>query len=176
MMRNSLSRRAATARSTARSAVFLTILLFAATGIALAGDPVHTPGKSSLCPLHKAPMRGVVVPIRYGMPVWDRKYEDAKRQFFPCANEGSVLGGCVVTGKSPKKGTALVCEKCNQARSQWFAGMDANHDGVVSRAEWRGDEASFGRLDRNHDGVLSRKEMEARQNFQEVMDDLMRKQ
>ncbi len=33
--------------------------------------------------------------------------------------------------------------------------QDADEDGVISRAEFSGDDASFARLDRNHDGVLS---------------------
>lgn len=56
-----------------------------------------------------------------------------------------------------------------------FVRMDANHDGVISRAEWSRGKNSFGRLDRNRDGVLTRKEMEDRQNFREVHEDLMRK-
>lgn len=33
--------------------------------------------------------------------------------------------------------------------------MDADNDGVVTRAEWRGNEQSFREHDTNHDGVLS---------------------
>lgn len=33
--------------------------------------------------------------------------------------------------------------------------QDADGDGVISRAEFAGDDAAFARLDRNHDGVLS---------------------
>ncbi|HEX7809590.1 MAG TPA: deiodinase family protein, partial [Thermoanaerobaculia bacterium] len=33
--------------------------------------------------------------------------------------------------------------------------QDADGDGVISRKEFSGDDASFARLDRNHDGVLS---------------------
>jgi hypothetical protein len=36
-----------------------------------------------------------------------------------------------------------------------FHGLDRNRDGVVSRAEWRGNDQSFRNQDRNHDGVLS---------------------
>jgi Ca2+-binding EF-hand superfamily protein len=35
------------------------------------------------------------------------------------------------------------------------ANMDANHDGRVTRDEWRGSRAAFDRLDGNRDGVLS---------------------
>jgi hypothetical protein len=36
-----------------------------------------------------------------------------------------------------------------------FAGMDQNGDGVITRAEWRGNYQSFSNQDRNNDGVLS---------------------
>jgi hypothetical protein len=36
-----------------------------------------------------------------------------------------------------------------------FAGMDRNGDGIITRAEWRGNYQSFSNQDRNNDGVLS---------------------
>ena len=39
-----------------------------------------------------------------------------------------------------------------------FRWMDANHDGRVTKAEWRGEAAKFARLDRNHDGVVTLEE------------------
>jgi hypothetical protein len=39
-----------------------------------------------------------------------------------------------------------------------FRWMDANHDGRVTKAEWRGDAAKFAHLDRNHDGVVTLEE------------------
>jgi hypothetical protein len=36
-----------------------------------------------------------------------------------------------------------------------FAGMDVNHDGRITRDEWRGNDNSFARHDWNGDGVLS---------------------
>ena len=33
--------------------------------------------------------------------------------------------------------------------------MDRNRDGVITRAEWRGNEVSFRQHDRNSDGVLA---------------------
>jgi hypothetical protein len=44
---------------------------------------------------------------------------------------------------------------------QRFRGMDRNHDGVISRAEWRGNDRSFAVHDTNHDGVLSGDEVRA---------------
>lgn len=36
-----------------------------------------------------------------------------------------------------------------------FHGLDTNHDGRISRAEWRGNDTSFANHDWNRDGVLS---------------------
>src|SRR5678815_4698332 len=36
-----------------------------------------------------------------------------------------------------------------------FQGMDTNHDGVITRAEWRGNDRSFRNHDWNGDGRLS---------------------
>jgi hypothetical protein len=36
-----------------------------------------------------------------------------------------------------------------------FKGMDRNHDGRISRDEWRGNDRSFEKKDTNGDGVLS---------------------
>jgi Ca2+-binding EF-hand superfamily protein len=41
-----------------------------------------------------------------------------------------------------------------------FRGMDTDHDGVITRAEWRGDDQSFREHDLNHDGVLSGREVD----------------
>jgi hypothetical protein len=41
-----------------------------------------------------------------------------------------------------------------------FHGLDTNHDGVVTRAEWKGDGRSFAKHDWNHDGVLSGAEVD----------------
>jgi EF hand len=41
-----------------------------------------------------------------------------------------------------------------------FRGLDTNCDGVISRAEWRGNDVSFQQHDRNGDGVLSGRELE----------------
>jgi hypothetical protein len=40
-----------------------------------------------------------------------------------------------------------------------FLGMDANHDGVITRAEWSGGDVSFAAHDWNGDGVLSGNEV-----------------
>lgn len=40
-----------------------------------------------------------------------------------------------------------------------FRGLDRNHDGTISRNEWRGNDRSFANQDVNGDGVLSRAEV-----------------
>ena len=45
-----------------------------------------------------------------------------------------------------------------QTRGQ-FQGLDSNHDGVISRDEWRGNDRSFRNHDLNGDGVITRDEM-----------------
>lgn len=46
-------------------------------------------------------------------------------------------------------------------QSMRYRGMDRNRDGVITRAEWRGNEPSFRQHDRNNDGVLSADEVRA---------------
>jgi Ca2+-binding EF-hand superfamily protein len=46
------------------------------------------------------------------------------------------------------------------ADSERFRGLDRNNDGVVSRAEWRGNAQAFDNQDWNNDGVLSGDELE----------------
>ena len=43
-----------------------------------------------------------------------------------------------------------------------FRAMDTDNDGVITRAEWRGDDQSFREHDLNHDGVLSGEEVAPR--------------
>jgi Ca2+-binding EF-hand superfamily protein len=51
---------------------------------------------------------------------------------------------------------ALVAPAAAQGRSNMrFSGMDTNHDGVITRDEWRGSEQSFRNHDWNGDGRLS---------------------
>jgi EF hand domain-containing protein len=42
-----------------------------------------------------------------------------------------------------------------------FAAMDTDHDGKISRAEWKGNAIGFAMLDRNGDSALSRDEFKA---------------
>ncbi|HKR66393.1 MAG TPA: hypothetical protein VJZ00_21880 [Thermoanaerobaculia bacterium] len=45
--------------------------------------------------------------------------------------------------------------RTDDTRVQQMRALDVNGDGVISRDEWRGDNAQFSRMDRNGDGVLS---------------------
>ena len=39
-----------------------------------------------------------------------------------------------------------------------FKKLDTNHDGMLSKDEFKGDSAAFDKLDKNHDGKLDRYE------------------
>jgi hypothetical protein len=54
--------------------------------------------------------------------------------------------------------TAVRPRAARVARQRWRR-MDRDHDGVISREEWRGRPAVFDRLDRNRDGALTRSEL-----------------
>ncbi len=56
--------------------------------------------------------------------------------------------------------TALMPQVAAQ-QSARFRGMDRNRDGVVTRAEWRGNDQSFREHDHNNDGILSGEELHA---------------
>jgi Ca2+-binding EF-hand superfamily protein len=50
-----------------------------------------------------------------------------------------------------------------------FDGLDSNHDGVISPAEWRAkSEALFAALDKNHDGFVDRAEIGPNQMLRET--------
>lgn len=57
----------------------------------------------------------------------------------------SGLGACVLTVGIQAQGRATIR----------FVDMDANHDGVITRTEWRGSDRSFRNHDWNGDGRLS---------------------
>ncbi len=50
-----------------------------------------------------------------------------------------------------------------EAAAARFAGMDRDHDGVITRAEWRGGNQAFSKHDTNRDGVLSGSEVSQNQ-------------
>jgi hypothetical protein len=59
--------------------------------------------------------------------------------------------------KPPKTATP----SASQGWDQRFHGLDSNHNNVVSRSEWNGDDRSFANHDWNRDGVLSGDELRA---------------
>src|SRR3954468_20614255 len=52
--------------------------------------------------------------------------------------------------------------RANSREQMRFRAMDTDNDGVITRAEWRGDDQSFREHDLNHDGVLSGDEVAPR--------------
>lgn len=78
---------------------------------------------------------------------------------------GAALLSCVVAGpltasaapSGPQRASAQA-PKSNQAkqgRQMRFQAMDRNGDGVITRAEWRGNARSFEQHDLNGDGILA---------------------
>ena len=55
-------------------------------------------------------------------------------------------------------------------------GMDADRDGVITRAEWRGTAESFNERDTNHDGVISGKEVQAAMRTPTAADEARRRE
>ena len=58
--------------------------------------------------------------------------------------------------------TGVICAIAITAHAQMrFQGLDTNRDGVITRAEWRGNDTSFRNQDWNQDGILSGEEVRA---------------
>jgi len=55
--------------------------------------------------------------------------------------------------------TSLLAPPLAAQQSVRFRGMDSNRDGVITRAEWRGNDQSFRQHDVNRDGVLAGDEL-----------------
>jgi hypothetical protein len=75
-----------------------------------------------------------------------------------------VLAGVLASAGSaaPQNGTAVPRDdrqRAGAAAPIRFQAMDTDHDGVITRAEWRGSDEAFRQQDTNHDGVLSGKEV-----------------
>ena len=75
-----------------------------------------------------------------------------------------VLSAVVIPASAFAQGNGNGKGRANgQNREQTrFRAMDTDHDGVITRAEWRGDDQSFREHDLNHDGVLSGDEVAPR--------------
>jgi hypothetical protein len=62
----------------------------------------------------------------------------------------------VVTVRSVRPVTLVRDQRFYAGRtSMRFRGLDTNHNGVITRREWRGNDTSFRVHDRNGDGILS---------------------
>lgn len=71
------------------------------------------------------------------------------------ANGDGVLSGDEVRARAANSTAARRDRAEGQELTPRFSGMDADNDGVITRAEWRGDAQSFRQQDTNGDGVLS---------------------
>jgi Ca2+-binding EF-hand superfamily protein len=82
----------------------------------------------------------------------------------PAAVLLTLAAPAVHAQKSGKKPAGSQAQKPQAARrdaspSPLLAEMDADHDGKITRAEWKGNAIGFAMLDRNGDGVLSGDEL-----------------
>ena len=72
------------------------------------------------------------------------------------------LGGALVIaltwGTPALAGAAPNGHKANKKAHLSFGQLDKNHDGVITKEEWRGTAKSFARRDVDHDGKLTPKE------------------
>ena len=50
-------------------------------------------------------------------------------------------------------------QAAKEEKKTLFAEMDTDHDGKITRAEWKGNAIGFSMLDANNDGVLSGDEL-----------------
>lgn len=73
---------------------------------------------ASMCEVHGGQMQRKVVPISYGLFVFDRKDTEARAKGFP--NTGLVLGGCCIDSANPKTWT-WVCPTCLAKETEWQA-------------------------------------------------------
>jgi hypothetical protein len=90
-----------------------------------------------------------------------------------CTSTFLTVATPVSAGQGKAKGHAKQAEKHEQKEHKAaakakgstddagtrFPGVDRDHDGVIRRAEWRGNDTSFANRDWNHDGILSGNEM-----------------
>lgn len=70
---------------------------------------------------------------------------------------GDELGPAKPAPEDPAA-TAARLEAARVRQERIFRWMDLNHDGRVTKAEWRGEAGRFARLDRNKDGALTLEE------------------
>ena len=73
-------------------------------------------------------------------------------------NNDGVLSGDEVDAAAGRFGRGRVAEDVNPRRAQRFDNLDINGNSRLEPREWDGTVAAFNRLDANHDNVLSRAE------------------
>jgi Ca2+-binding EF-hand superfamily protein len=61
--------------------------------------------------------------------------------------------------QKPQKPQAVQEAPRQASATDTFTAMDADHDGKITRAEWKGNAIGFAMLDRNADGVLAGDEL-----------------
>ena len=69
--------------------------------------------------------------------------------------DGVISGSEIPATAVPDPNAAADIARRREATAARFAGMDADSDGVITRAEWRGNNQAFRQHDSNRDGVLS---------------------
>ncbi len=77
-----------------------------------------------------------------------------------------VWSGVIVMTCLAVTGTATAADSVQKPRprvqqrlAKQLRALDRNHDGGISRDEWKGRPKAFDRVDANHDGVLSQQEL-----------------
>lgn len=74
---------------------------------------------------------------------------------FAADDQGRAKGHAKHEQKHNAKGKHTGKPRRSAAHPIRFHGVDHNHDGIITRAEWHGDDRSFAHHDHNHDGFLS---------------------
>ncbi len=73
---------------------------------------------------------------------------------------GRRHGGCPTSSSALPASPSGLRSEAPYAVADWFTRADANHDGRISREEFRADAlAFFGKLDTNHDGIIDGAEL-----------------
>jgi hypothetical protein len=90
-------------------------------------------------------------------------YRDAAARAVTAAQHVEAVEMLVSTWNGEDTGPGLGWFHPGQSRYDWkwlAARYDADHDGRITRAEFRGPTELFDRLDRDHDGVLTREDFD----------------
>src|SRR5438067_1000078 len=84
----------------------------------------------------------------------NRQSRSANVSEYPSAAAAARMAAhsSVVRSRSPGSSSA-------QAATPLLAQLDTDHDGKISRSEWKGNDISFSMLDKNGDGVLTADEL-----------------